>query len=82
MSDPMRLDDLLRAGHDDAGCDAGAAIMDQYVEIELAGGDPAERFPGTAIHLRSCPGCRADHDGVLEALRAFGDELDPPCPAR
>jgi len=48
-------------------------IMDQYVEIELRGGDPSERFPGTAIHLRVCPGCRADHDGVLEAARRLGD---------
>jgi hypothetical protein len=51
-------------------------IMDQYVEIELRGEDPSERFPGTTIHLRVCPGCRADHDGVLEAARRFGD-LDP-----
>ena len=27
----------------------------------------------TAIHLHVCPGCRADHDGVLEAARRFGD---------
>jgi hypothetical protein len=50
--------------------------MDEYVELELRGEDPAKRFPGTAIHLRVCPGCRADHDGVLEAARRFGD-LDP-----
>jgi hypothetical protein len=50
--------------------------MDQYVEIELRGEDPSERFPGTAIHLRVCPGCRADHDGVLEAARRFGN-VDP-----
>jgi hypothetical protein len=30
-------------------------------------------YPGTAIHLESCPGCRADHDGLLEAARRFGD---------
>ena len=50
--------------------------MDEYVEMELRGEDPSERFPGTAIHLRVCPGCRADHDGVLEAARRFGD-LEP-----
>jgi hypothetical protein len=47
--------------------------MDAYVELELAGKDPAEVYPGTAIHLRSCPGCRADHDGILAAARLFGD---------
>jgi hypothetical protein len=30
-------------------------------------------FPGTAIHLRSCPGCRADHDGLVEAAVLFSD---------
>ncbi|HEY6887521.1 MAG TPA: hypothetical protein VI300_07070 [Solirubrobacter sp.] len=76
MTDLEALDALLRAQEGDAGCDAGAPIMDQYVEIELNDGDPSERFPGTAIHLRVCPGCRADHDGVLEAARRFGN-IDP-----
>jgi hypothetical protein len=70
------LEELLRAEDGDAGCDAGTPIMDRYVEIELRGGDPGERFPGTVIHLRVCPGCRADHDGVLEAARLLGD-ADP-----
>jgi hypothetical protein len=73
MNDLRLLDDLLRAEDGDAGCDAGAPIMDQYVELELRGENPSGRFPGTAIHLRVCPGCRADHDGVLEAARRLGD---------
>jgi len=71
------LDDLLRADPADPGCDAGIPILDEYVEIELAGGDPAERFPGTAVHLRTCPGCRADHDGLLEAARLFAGSAPP-----
>jgi hypothetical protein len=67
------LDALLRAQEGDAGCTAGEGILDAYVELELAGEDPARAFPGTAIHLRSCPGCRADHDGLLEAARRFAD---------
>ena len=27
----------------------------------------------TAIHLQSGPGCRGDHDGLLEAARRFAD---------
>jgi hypothetical protein len=73
MSDDVRrLDDLLRARVGDAGCTAGESILDAYVDLELTGQDPAGVFPGTAIHLGSCPGCRADHDGLLEAARAFG----------
>jgi len=76
MTDLKRLDELLRAEEGDAGCDAGVPIMDRYVELELRGEDPIAVFPGTAIHLRVCPGCRADHDGLLEAARRFGD-LEP-----
>ncbi len=73
MTDLRRLDELLLAEDGDAGCTAGEEILDAYVELELAGEDPASVYPGTAIHLQSCPGCRAEHDGLLEAARRFGD---------
>jgi hypothetical protein len=74
VSDRLRqLDELLRAKEGDAGCTAGEEILDAFVELELAGEDPARAFPGTAIHLQSCPGCEADHDGLLEAARLFAD---------
>jgi hypothetical protein len=73
MSERLDLDDLLRAEDGDAGCTAGEDVLDVYVDLELAGGDPAAEFPGTAIHLRSCPGCRLDHDGLLDAAGRFGD---------
>jgi hypothetical protein len=76
MKDLRDLDELLRAKEGDAGCTAGEDILDVYVELELAGQDPALVYPGTAIHLESCPGCRADHDGLLEAARRFA-EIDP-----
>jgi hypothetical protein len=72
MTDRRRLDELLRARDGDAGCTAGEEILDAYVELEVAGEDAARVFPGTAIHLQSCPGCQADHDGLLEAARRFG----------
>ena len=73
MTNLRDLDELLRAAHGDAGCNASAEILDGYVELELAGEDPARAYPGTAIHLRSCPGCRAEHDGLLDAARRFAD---------
>lgn len=73
MTEDRRLDELLRAKDGDAGCNAGEDILDVYVKLELAGEDPTRVYPGTAIHLQSCPGCRADHDGLLEAARRFAD---------
>jgi predicted anti-sigma-YlaC factor YlaD len=73
IDDRDDLDELLRAQEGDAGCTAGEEIFDAYVELELAGEAAARIYPGTAIHLRACPGCRADHDGLIEAARRFGD---------
>jgi hypothetical protein len=73
MTDLLHLDELLRARDGDVGCTAGEDILDAYVELELAGEDPARVYLGTAIHLQSCPGCRADHDGLLDAARRFAD---------
>jgi hypothetical protein len=73
MIDLRRLDELLRAKPGDAGCTAGEGILDAYVELELAGEDPTRAYPGTAIHLQSCAACRADHDGLLQAVRRFAD---------
>jgi hypothetical protein len=73
MDENRRLDELLRATEGDAGCSADEDILDAYVELVLAGEDPARAFPGTAIHLQICPGCRADHDGLLEARPRFAD---------
>ena len=70
------VDGLLGPEEPEVGCDDCFAELDRYVELELAGEDPAAAFPGTAIHLRSCPGCRADYEGLREAAARSRDEAD------
>ena len=72
MTDLRDLDELLRPEDGDVGCAAAAEILGPYVELELAAKDASRVYPGMAAHLQSCPGCRADHDGLLEAARRFG----------
>jgi hypothetical protein len=55
MTDRISLEELPRSDPADHGCEAGVEIIDEYVELELAGRDAAARFPGLAAHLRSCP---------------------------
>jgi predicted anti-sigma-YlaC factor YlaD len=69
MTEKLTLNDLLLADPTDPGCEAGIEFIAQYVELELAGKNPAVVYPGLAAHLRSCPACRLDHDGILEAAR-------------
>jgi hypothetical protein len=67
MNYASSLDKLLAIDPADAGCDGTFALLDVYVEVELAGQDPRSRLPGLAAHLRSCQACQADYQGLLAA---------------
>ena len=66
------LEQFLRAEDGDPGCGKVAFVLTAYVEMELAGLEPAGVYRATALHLQSCPACREDHDGLLQAARGFG----------
>ena len=61
------LDALLPDDPVDAGCDATFDALHRWVDERLAGRDPARSQPGVAAHLRSCPACREDFEGLLDA---------------
>jgi hypothetical protein len=72
MSDKTpNLDELLSADPQDPGCEATLEVFDLYVESDLSGVDAATRFPGAGAHLRSCPACRLDYEGLRAAVTAF-----------
>ena len=79
MADLSRLDELLRADEGDAGCTAGEEILDAYVELELAGQDPARvdhrhAFPDPARGPDAAVDQLPRHDA--EALRIEIAEID------
>ena len=51
MTEKLTLNDLLLADARDPGCEAGAEFVDQYVELELAGKNPAAPYPVSYTHL-------------------------------
>jgi hypothetical protein len=67
MIDKPTMDSLLAADSPDPGCATTFGLIDQYVDCELSGKDVARRFPGVVMHLRSCPACHVDHEGLLAA---------------
>ena len=58
---------LLGPKEPEVGCDECFALLDQYVELELAGEDADAAIPGLRAHLEGCPACREEH----ESLRAL-----------
>ena len=66
-SDPLMR--LLGTPGADAGCEGGLAVLAEFVEGELEGRDVRDLFPALAEHLRNCPACAEDHEGLLALAR-------------
>jgi hypothetical protein len=64
--DPQRalLARLLGPAGPELTCEACFERLDEYVELEVDGGDADARVPGMRAHLDGCPACREDHDSL------------------
>ena len=60
---------LLGPAGPEVSCEDCFELLDQYVELELAGEDADSRLPGMRAHLEGCPACHEDHES-LKALAA------------
>jgi hypothetical protein len=71
MIDPEELvERLLGPKGPEIGCEECFERLDEFVELELAGGAAEAAVPGMTAHLRGCPACREEY----ESLRALVDE--------
>ena len=40
--------------------------IDEFVDIELAGGDPDAELPGMRPHFEGCPACAEEYESLRE----------------
>ena len=73
------LDRLLGPGEPELTCEACFDLLDQYVDVEVAGGDADRAVPGMRAHLAGCPACAEEHLS-LRALAA-AEPATPEAPA-
>ena len=59
---------LLGSGRPEVSCEECFALLDEYVELELADEDADARLPGMREHLQGCPACREDHDSLRDLV--------------
>jgi len=59
------LQRLLGPSAPEITCDQCFELLDEYVDLELAGADADARIPGLRAHLQGCPACREEHDSLL-----------------
>jgi hypothetical protein len=60
---------LLGPGEPELSCEQCFDLLDQYVDAEVAGGDPDALVPGMRAHLRGCSACREDHESLRDFVR-------------
>ena len=72
MNLPERAERLLTLQSNDVGCAETFELIDRFVDLLLAGGDPSTEFAGVAGHLAGCGPCAQDFEGLLAAVRASG----------
>jgi hypothetical protein len=60
---------LLGAAGHEISCEACFELLDEYVDLEVAGADADRRLPGMREHLTGCPACREDHESLLALVR-------------
>jgi len=60
---------LLGPAEPEVSCDRCFELLDQYVDLELAGEDADRQLPGLHEHLQGCPACREDHESLREFVR-------------
>lgn len=65
---------LLGTASEDAGCERTFALLAEYVESLLKGRAVDELFPAVAGHLRNCPACAEDYEGLLALARQQSGE--------
>jgi hypothetical protein len=63
------LESVLGPGRPEVGCEECFALLDRYVERELAGRDADAWAPGMRPHLVGCPACREDHESLRALVR-------------
>ena len=66
---------LLRPEGPEVTCAECFELLDEYVELELAGEDADRRLPGMRAHMQGCPACNEDHESLRDfvLLESQGD---------
>ena len=59
---------LLGPAEPEVSCERCFELLDQYVDLELAGEDADARLPGMRAHFEGCPACHEDHESLRDLV--------------
>jgi predicted anti-sigma-YlaC factor YlaD len=58
------LERIYATAENEIDCEQLQAALSAYVDLDLAGQDPAARFPQVKAHLAQCPDCAEEYEGL------------------
>lgn len=58
-------------------CERCFELLDEYVDVEIAGHDADAKMPGMGAHLEGCPACHEDHESLRELVTGPRDDETP-----
>ena len=61
---------LLGPAGPEVTCEECFELLDQYVDLEVAGEDADAHLQGMRAHLQGCPACHEDHESLLDLVSA------------
>jgi hypothetical protein len=70
MDGQEAMEHILGPTGEEVSCERCFELLDEYVELELAGEDADARLPGLRAHLDGCPACREDHESLRDFVAA------------
>jgi anti-sigma factor RsiW len=59
---------LLGPSGPEVSCEECFELLDEYVDLELAGEDADRRLPVMREHLQGCPACHEDHESLRDLV--------------
>jgi hypothetical protein len=65
---------LLGPDQPELFCEQCFELLDQYVDLELAGGPADARIPGMRAHLEGCPACHEEYESLRALARDSGSQ--------
>ena len=68
----QRVERLLGPTGYEVSCEACFELLDEYVDLEVAGEDADAKLPGLRTHLEACPACHEDHESLLALVSGEG----------
>lgn len=71
MTDHQHQDLIARVlgpSEPEVSCEDCFELLDEFVELELAGADVDARLPGMRAHLQGCPACHEDHESLRDLV--------------